>query len=230
MTRLTYLERRWPDTPPFQQVAHRWCEDESRLLLELVWRGFDRLLAEDLSKVPLSLDDEAKEESLNQLLATRIDQCKNGDEPFYVDHEPPEQTKRKRGKGRSPHPDIGFTLYDNQRIVWPLECKIMAHDEDVGPYLAEIHGNFLTGRYATFSGEGAMLGYLLQGEVVRAFAIIGNRLGQTLTAHPHFVDRPHRTTRHQRRRLPHPSSPADFTCHHLLLQIPTNAVSTERSG
>jgi len=229
MTRLTYLERRWPHTPLFQQVARRWCEDQSYLLLDLVWRGCDRLLAEDLSAVCLCADDEAKEESLNHLVAVHIDQCKSGDEPFYVDHQPPEQTKRKRGRGKSPQPDIGFTLYEFPRTIWPLEAKIMADEEDVGPYLAEIEGNFLTGRYATFSSEGAMLGYLLRGEVVRAFAILGDRLRQTPERHPRFPDRPHRVSNH-RRQVQQGGPPRLFTCHHLLLRIPANVAATAHSS
>lgn len=224
MTRLTYLERRWPNSPPFQQIAHRWCQNQSHLLLDLVWQGYDRLCLRDLNDVPFSADDEAKEESLNHLLAVRIDQCKSGDEPFYVDHEPPEQTKRKRGKGRSPQPDIGFTLYDYPRTVWPLEGKVLAHETDTRPYLDEVNNNFLTGRYATFSSEGAMLGYLLRGDSEQVFALIATGLQQTTRRHPHFLDRPHRITTHQRAELPHLNSPREFTCHHLLLRIPTSDV------
>ena len=229
MTRPTYPERRWPDSPPFQRIASRWCQDQSRLLLDLVWQGYDRLLSQDLNKVPFSADDEAKEESLNSLLALRIDQCKNRDAPFYVHHEPPEQTKRKRGKGKSPQPDIGFMLYNYARTIWPLEAKILAHDKDVGPYLNEINNNFLTGRYATFSSEGAMLGYLLRGDSEQFFALIASRLQQTIKKHPHFPDRPQRISNHQRDDTPHRSSPREFTCHHLLLRVPTaDAIATEQ--
>jgi len=227
MTRLTYLERRWPDSPPFQQVADRWCQDQSRLLLDLVWRGYDRLMSQDLNEVPFSADSEAKEESLNHLLAVRIDQCKNGDAPFYVDHQPPEQTKRKRGRGRSPQPDIGFTLYGHPRTVWPLEGKVLAHETDTGPYLGEINSNFLTGRYATFSSEGAMLGYLLRGNPERTFEVIAAGLRETTMRHPHFLDRPHWISSHRRDDVRHLNSPREFTCHHLLLRIPTaNAIAT----
>jgi hypothetical protein len=168
MTPSTYLERRWPDSPVFQDIARHWCEDQSRLLLELVWRGYDRLLTQDLSVTAFSDTDEAKEESLNFLLCLQINHCMTGDEPCCAIHQPPEQTKRKRGRGRSPQPDIGFTLYDYPRAVWPMEGKILRHDHDVKPYIAEVECNFITRRYATFSSEGAMLGYLLQGEEPRA--------------------------------------------------------------
>ncbi len=228
MMRLTYLERRWPDSPLFQEVATRWCLDQSRLLLDLAWQGYDRMLSQDLSVVPFSMTGEVKEESLNDLLALRIDQCKSGDEPFYVQHQPPEQTKRKRGRGRSPQPDIGFTLYDYPRTVWPLEGKVLAHDADVDPYMNEIKNNFVTCRYATFSSEGAMLGYLLRGSPERTFAAIADQLQQALMKHPHFLDRPHRISNHHREEVPHPNSPVEFMCHHLLLHIPTADVTATK--
>lgn len=218
MTRRTYLERRWPDSPPFQEVAERWCSDQSRLLLDLVWRGYDALVVSDLSKVPFSSDDEAKEESLNSLLALRIDQCKSGDEPFSVFHQPPEQTKRKRGPGKSPQPDIGFVLYEYPRSVWPLEGKILNHDRDVKPYVREVNENLLTGRYATFSQAGAMLAYLLKGDAETTFGQIQSSLGIALSKHPFFRERNHQVSEHVRSGLPGRIMP-DFTCHHLILTI-----------
>jgi hypothetical protein len=220
MTPSTYPERRWPDSPAFQGIAQRWCVDHSRLLLELVWSAYDRLIAKDLNLIPFSDTDEAKEESLNALMTLRINQCMSGDEPFCAMHQPPEQTKRKRGRGRSPQPDIGFTLYDYPRSVWPLEGKILASDEVVGPYVTEIQNNFITSRYATFSSEGAMLGYLLHGDPERTFAAIAISLAQTLIPHRRFPDRTQRMTHHQRDEVPHRNSPDEFTCHHLLFRIP----------
>jgi len=219
MTRQTYLERRWPNTPVFQDIAEQWCADLSRLLLDLIWRGYDLLVTNDLQNVPFSLNNEAKEESLNFLLAVRIDQCKTGDEPFYVSHQPPEQTRRKRGRGKSPQPDIGFVLYEYPRSVWPMEGKMLSDDQDVAAYLAEIETNLLSGRYATFSREGAMLGYLLAGDPQRTLEGIGNNLGTTLRDHPRFTDRPHKLSEHLRARVPHINSPNDFVCHHLILRI-----------
>ena len=229
MTRLAYLQRRWPDSPPFQAVAGRWCRDQSRLLLDLIWQGYDRLLP-DLEHTPLCCDDEAKEESLNHLLAVRIDQCKNGDEPFCVQHQPPEQTKRKRGRGASPRPDIGFVLYDYPRTVWPLEGKVLAHDDDMGVYVREILDSFVAYRYATFSSEGAMLGYLLHGEPERAFDAVAARLAQILSEHPCFPDRPQRISRHRRDDASRLTGSAAFVCHHLLLRIPVANVPPERVG
>ena len=98
MTPPTYLERRWPNSPAFQAIAQRWCQDQSRLFLELVWGGYDRLLDQDFRVTPFSDTDEEKEQSLSILLALRIGQWMSGDEPFSLIHEPPEQTKRKSGR------------------------------------------------------------------------------------------------------------------------------------
>ncbi|MEX2169929.1 MAG: hypothetical protein WD851_11510 [Pirellulales bacterium] len=216
LMRQTYLERRWPVTPMFQNIAVEWCADQSRRLLELVWRGYDLLFANDLHIVAFAANDEAKEESLNYLLTLRIDQCK-GNAPFSVVHQPPEQTKRKRGKGRSPQPDIGFALYEQPRTVWPMEGKVLINNRDVTAYLAEIETNFVKARYATFSSEGAMLGYLVVGDAETVMSHINNDLGTVLRNHPNFKERPHRLSDHIRTNLPHPNSPARFVCHHLIL-------------
>lgn len=221
MTRATYLERRWPDARLFQQLAPEWCADHSRLLLALVWRGCDRLVENDLAEVPFSADDEAKEESLNFLLALRINECKSGDEPFYVHPEVPEQAKRKRGRGKSPQPDIGFVLYESPRSVWPLEGKVLNNERDIGPYVEEITGNFLTGRYATFSAEGAMLGYLLRGDPCVTFQCIAMKLGSALEHHPNFPERNHKISPHDREKGWQPRGASRFCCHHLLLRIKT---------
>jgi len=216
MTRQTYLERRWPDTPAFQTIAVQWCADQSCRLLDIVWRGYDLLFENDLSQVAFAAADEAREESLNYLLALRIDQCK-GSAPFYVVHQPPEHTKRKRGRGRSPQPDIGFALYEHPRTVWPMEGKVLMHDRDVSAYLVEIETNLLKARYAAFSNEGAMLGYLVTGDAESVLSHINKNLGTALRNHPHFSMRPHRLSDHTRTDLPHPNSPAHFVCHHLIL-------------
>jgi hypothetical protein len=221
MTRSTLFERRWPETPVFQEVAQQWREDQSRLLLGLVWGGYDSLCKKVLQELTLSVDDEAVEETLNFLLAMRIDGCKTGDEPFCVVHQPPEQTKRKRGRGRSPQPDIGFVLHEYPRSVWPIEGKVLHHDADVKAYLAEVRDNLLTGRYATFSREGAMLGYLLDGDPNTFLVNLAGNMTDPLSPHVSFPDRPHKVSEHVRTELPHLNSPMAFACHHLALRIPT---------
>lgn len=212
----------------FQDIATRWCAGHSRRLLTLVWQAYDLLAANDLDKVAFDAEDEAREESLNYLLTLRIDQCK-GNAPFCVVHQPPEQTKRKRGKGTSPQPDIGFALYEQPRTVWPMEGKVLTHDRDVSAYLTEITKNFVQARYATFSSEGAMLGYLIAGDAETALSQIGNALGCALRNHLEFTQRPHRLSDHRRTNLPHSNSPFDFVCHHLILCLSSASIPAANS-
>jgi hypothetical protein len=219
MTRRTYLDRRWPDTPLFQDVAMEWCADQSRLLLELLWRACD-LLLDGFYEVSLSANDEAKEETLNFLIAGKVNHCMSGDEPFWFPPQPPETARRKRGKGSSPTPDHGFVPYEYPRSIWPIEGKVLKNDGDLKAYVAEINDNFLTGRYAAFSREGAMLGYLLKGDPIRTLGQIGVRLNLPLASHPHFRDRPHRISVHLRTAITR-NAAEEFQCHHLILLIPT---------
>ena len=216
--RRTILARRWPDTPVFQSVAKQWCEDRSRLLMKLVWNSYDLLMVK-LGDVRLDADDEAKERSINALLCLCIDECKTGYEPFGVVHEPPELEKRKSDPARPPQPDISFTLYAYPRTMWPMEGKLLSTDGNVSKYIREIKDNFLTWRYAPFSTEGAMLGYLMSGTASVAFSTISDRLRCQFTHHPSFPNRDHKLSRHSRDNLPHTDYPRDFLCHHLVMHV-----------
>lgn len=219
MARRTYLERLFPGSTLFQDLAKEWCADQSAILLRLVWAAYDRLKRDHLDREPILQEDERKEESLNLLLALAIDGCKDKFAPFSVVHEVPEQTAGKGGRAQSPHPDIGFCFYENPRAVWPLEGKILESEHDVLAYCAEVMSNFLTGRYATFSNEGAMVGYLLSGDSRDVFMHIRKGINCRLLRHRVVRDRPHRVSRHAREKLPDPGSPAFFLCHHMILQI-----------
>jgi hypothetical protein len=221
VARRTYLERRFPTPPLFQTLAQEWCADQSASLLRLAWDAYDRLKKDHFEQLPLSHQDERKEETLNQLLALAMDQCKNRFAPFSIIHEVPEQTARKGGRSQSPHPDIGFCFYDNPRAVWPLEGKVLDNDRNVAAYSAEVNANFLTGRYATFSNEGAMIGYLLSGKPDIAFANIELGISSKLSDHNFIRDRAHKVSDHNRGTQPHPGSPIVFLCHHLILEIDT---------
>ncbi|MHC5833845.1 MAG: hypothetical protein ACYT04_000000102060, partial [Nostoc sp.] len=86
------------------------------------------------------------------------------DEPFDVQHEVYEFESRQSAKAQPPQYDIAFILRANDTIIWPLEAKVLISDGAVAEYIKEINGNFLTCRYAPFSSEGGMLGYLFFGD------------------------------------------------------------------
>lgn len=217
--RLTIGEARWPETPEFSSVAARWNRDASTIMLRFVWRGYDLLCSEVFSEVDVALADEQLERSVTQYLVPRIRRDMSGYEPFYVDREVDEMETRHSPKAKPPCYDIAFVLTNNERIMWPLEAKVLRTDGDVGRYVNEITGNFLNCRYAPFSGEGAMLGYLLTGYPAKAFENIAIKTPCTLNDHQDFTSHNHKYSGHVRSVPVGKSYPVNFRCHHLIMPL-----------
>jgi len=225
----TIPELRWKDTPDFVAVAQAWNNDAITILVKLVWKGYDLLVAEILSQINSDEAEEQIERSITQSLERRIRRNMTGDEPFDVQHEVYEIETSQSAPARPPQYDIAFYLISNDRIVWPLEAKVLKSDGAVGEYIKEINENFITCRYAPFSSQGGMLGYLFSGDSNKAFTNIASKVPCTLSEHPDFPNRDHKTSDHQRIVPSGKLYPAEFRCHHLLLKIiasvPTNTSS-----
>jgi hypothetical protein len=221
-----YLSRRDPRPKTFQELAVRWCGGRSARLVAVIWAGIDLLMKSHLSEVPIEEADEVIEETVNFLLAITIATCLEPYCPFVVSRECPEQTARKSKRGKSPCPDLCFVMISNPRALWSVEGKVLKTPTDVDAYCMEVTDNFMTGRYSTFSNEGAMLGYLLRGDRAATFNHISCKLSCDLLNHPAFLDRDHRISIHVRTDRTHPRTPVDFTCHHLLLSIADTPVGT----
>jgi hypothetical protein len=103
--------------------------------------------------------------------------------------------------------------------MWPLEAKVLRSDGAVAPYVKDIQNEFLTCRYAPFSSEGGMLGYLLSGTPSKVFSSIEAKVHCPLTHHLKFPERDHKISNHKRTVPAGKPYPAVFRCHHLLLQI-----------
>ncbi|BAZ32951.1 hypothetical protein NIES4074_54590 [Cylindrospermum sp. NIES-4074] len=172
--------------------------------------------------------DEAEEQletTITQSLERKIRRKMTGDEPFDVQHEVYEWESRQSAQAQPPHYDIAFYLISNERIIWPLEAKVLKSDGAVGKYVEEINDNFITCRYAPFSSEGGMLGYLFSGDPDKVFINIAAKVPCTLSDHPDFPKRDHKTSDHQR--VPSEKSyPAEFRCHHMLLKINSPVTNT----
>ncbi|WP_322744232.1 MULTISPECIES: hypothetical protein [unclassified Coleofasciculus] len=216
--RPTILEVRLPNTPDFVQLAQEWCGDASMILLAFVWDGYD-LLHEVLSQINWNQDYEELERSITQRFVPMIRKRMTGDEPFSVEHGPYEFETRMPPPAQSPQYDIAFVLYDKPGIMWPLEAKVLRSVKAVAPYVKDIKNEFLKCRYAPFSSEGGMLGYLLSSEPNKAFRSIQAKLDCELNHHPRFPTRYHKTSDHQRTVPEGKNYPRDFRCHHLILQI-----------
>lgn len=200
-----------PD-PDFMALACEWMDNPGQWLLGHVWQGYERLRREQPQ-----IDGRDLERSISQLLSRRIEQSMSGDEPFYIQHGPFERATMLPPPAQPPAYDLAFVMQADERIMWPLEAKVLETAGQVASYVTDIREQFLTCRYAPFSGSGAMLGYLLQGAADDALTNIATRLACPLIRHETQADRAHATSSHQRTVPPGKTWPKDFICHHLIM-------------
>ncbi len=215
----TIGEARWPGTGDFVALAKAWKPDAVTRLLGFVWQACDLLCQEVLSNLDCSQADRDLERSITQYLEPFIHKVMPDDSPFYVQHAPHEFETAKKAPAQPPLPDIAFVLWSNQRLTWPLEAKTLRTDGAVGPYVKELQDNLLSCRYAPFSSEGGMLGYLVAGDPECAFSNIASKIRCELRAHPDYPDRDHRTSQHSRSVPRGKAYPRDFRCHHMMLRL-----------
>jgi hypothetical protein len=198
----------------FLDVAGDWCRDQSALLLEFVWFGYDELKM-DSSRV----NTRDLERSVTQLLEARVRRAMSGFEPFYVQHGSYERETMKPPPAQPPQYDLAFVLNADERVMWPLEAKVLEKSTDVSDYVDEVRQQFLACRYAPFCGEGGMIGYLLSGTTVEAFERIEKKVPCKLEHHARFPSRPHKTSSHSRQVPAGKSYQAEFLCHHLIFEF-----------
>ncbi|MCP5054037.1 MAG: hypothetical protein GY940_43110 [bacterium] len=215
----TLLERGWPDTDNFTAVARNWQNDASTILLSYIWKGYDLLKDEVLSRIQLNNADDELERAITQLLEPKIRKAMTGDEPFYVQHEVYEYETRQPPPAQPPQYDIAFVLNENPRIMWPLEAKVLRSDGSVAPYINDIKNEFLSCRYAPFSNGGAMLGYLFSGIPRNVFHQIEKKIPCKLHHHLDFSERDHRYSDHNRAIPIGKRYPSHFRCQHLIFRI-----------
>jgi hypothetical protein len=219
--RRTISEARWPDTPDFVELAKQWQNDAVTVLLNLIWKGYDRYQEDVLSKIDLSQADDQLERDITQSLSIYIDTARSGFEPFILRTEWFENERRKPSSARQKQYDLAFIWSSppNIRIVWPLEAKVLHSDASISEYVKEITDNYLTCRYAPFSSEAGMLAYLLKGSSQKAFENIAKSVPCLLADHVDFLSRDHKTSDHQRIVPVGESYPRNFRCHHLILKV-----------
>ncbi len=219
-SRRTIGEARWPDVAEFVTLAKAWQTDAITQLLGFVWRAYDLLCGRVLSRIDCTQADRDLERNITQYLEPLIREVMPGCLPYYVQHAPHEFETARDAPAQPPVPDIGFVMRANARIMWPLEAKTLRSGKAVGAYVEEIRENFLTCRYAPFSSEGGMLGYLVAGDPLTAFENIAAQLECELQDHPGFPERDHKTSRHRRAVPPGKPYPPGFRCHHMVFPLP----------
>lgn len=203
-----------PD-PAFIALARAWMQAPADTLLALVWTAYD-----DMQVRPPAIDTRDLERSITQRLEARINDAMSGDEPFRVQHGPYEHETMAPSPAQPPQYDIAFVLRSDESLMWPMEAKVLETAGRLADYLDDVNDQFLTCRYAPFSGSAAMLGYLLSGTTSDALDGIGLKLGSTLYEVKGASSmRPHRMSHHVRAVPAGKPYPKDFTCHHLMLKF-----------
>jgi hypothetical protein len=201
-------------SPSFASLAGDWCRDQSAILLGFIWSAYAQMQSD-----PPCIDTRDLERSITQLLEARVHRAMSGDEPFYIQHGPYERETMKPPPAQPPQYDLAFVLNADERAMWPLEAKVLENSKSVSNYAIDVREQFLTCRYAPFSAEGAMLGYLLSGTTAEAFRNIALKVPCELKGHFRFPSHAHRISFHRRTVPPEKSYPADFLCHHLVFEF-----------
>lgn len=216
-TRSTISNIIFPNSYDFISVVKKWNKNASEIMLRYVWEAYDVLKEETFTKIDWNQTYQHIEVNITQLFEPKIRACMSGFEPFFLQHGPFEFESRSGSKGQPPQYDIAFIWKANPRIMWPLEAKVLKSDGDLSEYIKEIHNNFLTCRYAPFSSEGAMLGYLLKGTPDNVFRNIERKLPCTLIDHIAFPERDHKISDHKRVVPASKNYSKLFRCNHLIL-------------
>ncbi len=208
----------WPSSnsapdPVFVALACDWMSDPAQWLLGFIWAAYDCMCSN-----PPVIDTRDLERSITQLLEPRIHDAMTGDEPFYIQHSSFERETMAPPPAQPPASDLAFVLRADERIMWPLEAKVLETPGTMAEYERDVREQYLTCRYAPFSGSGAMLGYLLSGKAADALDQIAGKLGCTLDAVKEFPSRPHRFSSHRRIVPKGKAYPINFECHHLILE------------
>lgn len=213
MTRPARSEVSAPN-PAFRALCSSWMQDQATILLKFAWIAYDSLCSDK----PF-VDGRDLERSITQLLEPRINRAMSGDEPFYIQHGSYEHETMAAPPAQPPAYDLAFVLRSEERIMWPIEAKVLETPGATADYERDIRDQFLTCRYSPFSGAGAMIGYLLKGIAHDAFTAIEKGLGAQLSSVPGFDTRPHRVSSHTRNVPVGKLYPKEFECHHLVMEF-----------
>jgi hypothetical protein len=200
----------------FASLAYQWMQDPASQLLGFLWAAYDNMQSN-----PPHVDNRDLERSITQLLEPRIRDAMTGDEPYYIQHGSFERETMAAPPAQPPAYDLAFVLRADERVMWPLEAKVLETPATLAEYEREVREQYLTCRYAPFTSSGAMLAYLLTGTPADTLTRIATKLNVALDQVAEFSTRPHRLSAHQRVVPAGKPYSVDFKCHHLVLHYPS---------
>lgn len=155
-----------------------------------------------------AVDGRDLERSITQLLEPRVRAAMTGYEPFYVQHGAFEHETMAAQPAQPPQYDLAFVWRADERVMWPLEAKVMPTPNTIAPYAADVTGE-----------SGAMLGYLLTGSTTATFEQIATKMNIQLRVTAASAARAERVSQHQRIVPRGKSCPVAFDCCHLVLEF-----------
>lgn len=201
--------------PTFIALARSWMQNPAQKFLGFIWMAY-----EDMRASPPHIDTRDLERSITQLLEPRVRDAMTGDEPFYVQHGPFERETMKVPPAQPPEYDLAFVFRADERIMWPMEAKVLETSKSMADYIRDVKNEFLKCRYAPFSSSGAMLGYLLIGKPDDVFSEIAKKLDCILKPVPEYPSKPNRFSKHKRNVPIGKLYPSEFECYHMILEYP----------
>jgi hypothetical protein len=212
--RPTFSEQRWPIDNESLTQASRWAEAITTQVLDWTWRAFDQLRSVHLSHVNLLAPLEQLERDLTSKHFIEIQRLSSEETGGFCSvvphHEFPEMHTRPNAPGKPPSYDLAFVCYENQRIAWPIEAKVLKTANTLAPYLDDVR-KFTDGTAAPLVGEGGLIAYLLAGAAADLFEALSVELAQPLQPLLAFLERPHLTSHHDRDVAP------DLRLHHMVM-------------
>lgn len=213
MTRhATFSEILWPMDADSVDQAQNWAEAISTQVLDWTWRAFDLLREVYLSQVNLRQPLEQIERNLTSKHFTCLLQVwareTNGYSSVIPFHEFPENETRPPAPGKPPAYDLAFVWYENQRVAWPIEAKVVKTPNAIAEYMRDVQ-KFVSGTAAPLVGQGGLIAYLLTGRPGEFFAQL--ELCCAAKLEPALSPRPHRTSHHNRDTAPY------LRLHHLVM-------------
>lgn len=225
MSRLTPSELGWPMDADSHRQAQEWADAATTQVLDWTWRGFDTMRTNFLNRIDFSQQLDQVERDLTSHHFREIQQLwhreTDGYSAFAPQPEWPEMATRSPAPAKPPAYDIAFVWYDNPRVAWPIEAKVVPTAETLAPYLSDT-AKFTEGTAAPYVGEGAQIAYLLSGVAVDFF----NTLSKTLSLQvvPELVGRSHRISSHARTSAP------DLRLHHMVMMCGCDRTQTILPG
>jgi len=214
MSRPGLSKLRWPMDDDSCRQAASWAAGVTQQVMDWTWRAFDALYSNVISDVDMTQPLDQLERDLtskhfieiNRLFAAETD----GFSSIVPHHEFPENESAPGGSGRPPASDISFVWYENQRVSWPIEAKVIRTAGTLADYLNDTV-KFESGIAAPLVGEGAQIAYLLTGTTDGFFDNLSARIPSLLRSLREFPNRAHRVSSHVRINIP------DLKLHHMAM-------------